>query len=110
MTSVVARARYESTIPYAVPASLDDLQGPAAGVVEVGAHIDTSPRPVYDLADADQVWALYTRVVRDGTVSDQRSLLRHDWLVRLWPTLMLPPRCRAEWETTFPVLAVQRTA
>ena len=44
MTSVVARARYESTIPYAIPASLDDLQGPAAGVVEVGAHIDTSPR------------------------------------------------------------------
>lgn len=108
--SVTGRMRYESTIPYDLPASLDELRGPESGVVEVGAHIDTSPRPFYDLADADQVWALYTRVVRDGMVADQRSLLRPAWLVRLWPSLMLPARCRSEWEQAFPILAAQRAA
>lgn len=104
MTSSVGHVRYESTIPYDVPSSLDELVGPESGLVEVGSHIDTSPRPVYDLADPDQVWALYTRVVRDGMVSDQQSLLRQDWLVRLWPSLMLPARCRSQWEMAFPAL------
>ncbi|MFT3886689.1 MAG: hypothetical protein QM713_00785 [Arachnia sp.] len=108
--TVIGRVRYESTIPYDRPASLDELCGPDSGLVEVGAHIDTSPHPFYDLADADQAWALYTRVVRDGTIAEQRSLLRHDWLIRLWPSLMLPARCRSEWEQAFPILAAERAA
>lgn len=99
--------RFEQTIPYDVPSSLDDLAGPRTGVVELGGHIDTSPHPMYDLDDSDQVWALYTRVVRDGTLRDQRAFLDRDLLLELWPSLLLPVRCRSRWETRFPELAAR---
>jgi len=104
MTSPSA-ARYADVVPYDTPARLADLVGPTTGIVRVGAHIDTSPVPVYDLDDPDQVWALYTRVVRDGTPQDQARLLNRDLLVSLWPTLQLPPRCRLVWVSRFSELS-----
>ena len=109
MTQPVAGPRFADTIPYDTPESLEDLEGPTGGVVEVGHHIDTSPRPSDDLADPAQEWSLYSRVVRDGLVRDQVRLLNRDRLVRLWAQLLLPARCRAVWEAKFPDLA-SRTA
>ncbi len=100
--------RFADTIPYDTPERLNDLVGPVEGVVEVGPHIDTSARPSYDLSDPGQVRSLYTRVVRDGTVADQTRLLAASQLVALWPELLLPARCRAEWEARFEALAARR--
>ncbi len=110
-TTVPRGFRFEQTIPYETPESLDDLRGPVAGVVEVGLNIDSRPRPIYDLANPKLRWGLYSAVVRDGRVVDQTSWLNRQMLEELWPELNLPARCRRIWETRFPELAGrQRTA
>lgn len=102
---------YADHIPYATPDSLSDLRGPTSGVVTVGPHIDTSMNPVYVLGDPDRLWGLYTRVVRSGAVPDQVTYLDGQVLLRLWPSLNLPVRCRKAWEQKFPELAARsRTA
>jgi hypothetical protein len=98
---------YADHIPYVTPESLDDLRGPTSGVVTVGPHIDTSLDPVYELSDPDRLWNLYTRVVRSGFVPDHVKFLDRHVLLRLWPSLNLPTRCRTIWEQKFPELAVR---
>jgi hypothetical protein len=43
-----------------------------------------------------------------GTVDDLRSRLSGDVLLRLWPSLWLPPELRRRWEERFPELATAR--
>lgn len=97
--------RFEQTIPYETPESLDELHGPTSGIVRVRPHINTSPNPVYDLAKPSQQWSLYSAVVRDGLPSEQAAILNRDMLCTLWVGLNLPTRCRAIWEAKFPPLA-----
>lgn len=106
MDATVPRGfRFEQTIPYATPKSLDELRGPVSGIVRVRPHINTSPDPVYDLDKRSQRWSLYSAVVRDGLGEDQATLLDRETLLRLWPDLNLPARCRKIWEDEFPELA-----
>ena len=106
MSTTVPRGfRFEQTIPYDTPQSLDELQGPTTGTVRVRPHINTSPDPVYDLAEPSQQWSLYSAVVRDGLPSEQAAILNRGMLLALWPDLNLPARCRAIWEDKFPELA-----
>lgn len=96
--------RFEQTIPYETPTSLDELRGPTSGTVRVRPRIDTSPDPVYDLSVPGQRWNLYSAVVRDGLSSEQASLLNRTFLIDMWAELNLPVRCRAIWEAKFPEL------
>lgn len=106
MSATVQRGfRFEQTIPYDTPNSLDELRGPTAGTVRVRPRIDTSPDPVYDLTDPSQRWSLYSAVVRDGLSSEQTDILNRALLVGVWADLNLPARCRAIWEAKFPELA-----
>jgi hypothetical protein len=98
---------YADHIPYDTPDSLEDLQGPTSGVVTVGPHIDTSLNPVYELRDQDRLQSLYSRVVRSGSASDQVKFLDRRVLLRTWPSLNLPVRCRKIWEQKFPDLAAR---
>lgn len=98
---------YADHIPYVTPDSLDDLRGPTSGVVTVGPHIDTSLNPVYELGDRDRLLNLYTRVVRSGFVADHKKFLDQQMLLKLWPALNLPVRCRKIWEQKFPELAAR---
>jgi len=98
---------YADHIPYVTPDSLSDLRGPTAGVVTVGPHIDTSLDPSYDVSNLQRARELYSATVRDGFVSDHVRILDRGLLLRLWPQLNLPVRCRAIWEQRFPELAVR---
>jgi hypothetical protein len=91
---------------------LDDLRGPTTGIIEVGPHIDTRPKPVYDLTNPKLRWGLYSAVVRDGSPAEQAAYLDRGLLLELWPELNLPSRCRSTWEAKFPELAIlgQRAA
>jgi len=97
--------RFEQTIPYDTPKSLDELRGPTSGTVRVRPRINTSPDPVFDLDDPDQLWSLYSAVVRDGLPSEQAAFLDRATLLALWAELNLPARCRTIWEEKFPELA-----
>lgn len=98
---------YADHIPYVTPDSLDDLRGPASGVMTVGPHIDTSLNPTYDLDTGDRTLGLYSATVRDGVVPDHIRVLNRSLLLRLWPDLNLPTRCRVIWESTFPELTAR---
>lgn len=98
MSTTVPRGfRFEQTIPYDTPSrstNSKDQQQDRPGA----PHINTSPNPVYDLAEPSQQWSLYSAVVRDGLPSEQTAILNRGMLCALWPDLNLPARCRAIWE------------
>jgi hypothetical protein len=98
---------YADHIPYVTPDSLDDLRGPTSGTVTVGPHIDTSLDPTYDVANPRRARELYSATVRDGSVADHARILDRRLLLRLWPQLTLPGRCRTLWEQRFPELAAR---
>jgi hypothetical protein len=95
---------YADHLPYDTPESLDELQGPTSGKVRVPPPIDTSLDPTYELSDPGQLRWLYTRVLREGNVAQQREYIDGKTLSRLWGELELPARCRAIWEAKFPML------
>lgn len=99
-----SRMTYAMLKPYDTPDSLDDLHGPTTGVIRVAPNINTSPRPVYDLDNPDRLRMLYMAVLGEGYTDQQVALLDKATLVRLWPDLFLPIRCRQIWEAKFPEL------
>lgn len=94
--------------PIVVPADLDTLRGPLEGVVQLPAHIDTSARAWYDLADRWGREMLYRIVILEGwRDEDFAAWLNRDALVDLWPEIHLPRPVRAKWEAAHPVLAAR---
>lgn len=98
--------RYADHIVYHAPDSLDELHGPTSGVVRVPPHINTAPDPTYDFNDSGDLWAAYSAIVRDGYPDEQAALLDRSTLLRLWPDLNLPKRCRETWTAQFAELRV----
>lgn len=49
------RLRYADCRPYVTPDRLEELTGPAGGVVELPAHLDWSGQRIYDLDDAAEL-------------------------------------------------------
>ena len=97
---------YASMIPYVVPESLDLLQGPTAGVIDLPTRLDWGPNSRYDLSNIDEATALYTKVISEAsTQEDLTQYLSRDILVALWPRLRLPRRCADLWNQAFPQLA-----
>src|SRR5690349_24799415 len=96
--------------PVIVPASLDDLRGPASGVQELPVRLYWSAGSrQFDLADPDQVTALCEAVIDAATtIGDITRCLNADLLVRAWPTLGMDRAKRDAWESRFPVLRRQR--
>lgn len=93
--------RFADLVPYATPGSLDDLHGPTSGVVRVSRHINTAPSPTYNFDDDGDQLAGYSAIVRDGDPNEQSALLDRATLLRLWPDLNLPKRCRETWTERF---------
>lgn len=97
---------YAATRPYAVPASLEELAGPATGCLTLPGHLDWGPRRTYDLSDPSDVRLFYMRVVRESAnAEDLRGLLNAGLLRQVWSRLVLPPRVRVLWESRFPELS-----
>jgi hypothetical protein len=96
--------------PVIVPGSLEDLRGPASGVVELPVRLYwSSGARQFDLADLDQVAAMYDAVL-DGAavIGDITGYLNADLLARAWPDLGMSRAKREAWENRFPVLRRQR--
>lgn len=100
-----AGSRYQDQRQFVVPVTLDELHGPASGVVVLDGHLDWSPDPTYDLGDPGDARLMYQIVLREAsTVEDLRRFLNEATLRRLWPTLRLIERLRSLWETEHPEL------
>jgi hypothetical protein len=108
VTDPARRVTYADIVPYETPSSLDALRGPTSGTVEVPVSIHHGPRRTAGLSTHWLAVATYQEVVRDGSTSQQESLLAKPLLLRLWPEIHLPLRCRRTWESKFPALAERR--
>jgi hypothetical protein len=96
--------------PVIVPASLDDLRGPASGVVELPVRLYWSAGSRrFDLADPHQAADLCEAVLdAAATAADITAYLNAGLLIRAWPVLGVSRARRDAWENRFPVLRRQR--
>nr|WP_245908025.1 hypothetical protein [Pseudosporangium ferrugineum] len=102
---------YGDRKPYVVADTLAALTGPTRGVVTLPPHLDWSGRANYDLGRPARLAGMYKVVlIEAGSVEDLNAWLDRELLLRLWPTLWLPPQLRRRWEERFPELAATRTA
>lgn len=84
-----------------LPASLTELDGPLSGEVGLPLHVFWSGADPgaarWDLSDAAARRSLCEIVLQQGGLDDLRALVNGAELVRLWPSLFLPPCVRAGW-------------
>jgi hypothetical protein len=102
----VLRSRYRSRLPK----SLDDLDGPDHGVVDLPLHVVWSGRTSFPLDRPKAQMSLYRAVLAEGQHDDLTMLLNRRLLLGQWPVLrrLISPYVREAWENAFPELA--RTA
>jgi hypothetical protein len=97
--------------PVIVPASLEDLRGPASGTVELPVRLYWSGSRQFDLADPHQAVDLCEAVLDTAaTAADITTYLNAGLLIRAWPVLGVSRAKRDAWESRFPVLRRQRLA
>ncbi|MEU5282348.1 hypothetical protein AB0G87_38930 [Streptomyces asoensis] len=86
-----------------LPDSLDELQGPTAGVVEPPGTVVWSGLRAFDLANERQRMSLYRTVLAEGMRKDLCDLLSRDILLGSWPTLriLVSTTVRGVWEERF---------
>ena len=88
-----SRVRYAEIRPYTVPERLEELAGPAAGVVVLPTVLDWTPKRVYDLSDDVDLRMLYETVIREAMhVEELRQFLDPVLLSAVWQRLWLPRR------------------
>lgn len=98
------RVFIRDTKPYAMPDRLEDLQGPASGIVTIPKSIFWAPGDnTFNLDDAGAS-IVYRAALAEGTVADQTKYVNRERLIELWPQLMLPKRVWDMWEDRFPEL------
>lgn len=103
------RRRYaDPDVPYELPVSLTDLDGPAAGIVELPDDLDAHRLGPFDLADAHDVDTLYKLVLNHARETDELHHLNHQVLVEIWPRLRINNRLRDTWQQHFDALTGNR--
>ncbi len=105
-----ARVFFRDTKPYEAPATLDDLEGPARGTVDLPHSVYWGPERAVDLGTPGGIRKAYQAVLREGTAADQTRLLNREVLRREWNELALPDRVRVLWESRFPELRTRASA
>lgn len=91
--------------PYAVPESLDELQGPATGVVELPLSIYWAPgEHTADVGTDDGAWITYVSALSEGRLEEIVRLVNAERLRQVWGQLLLPRRVVTLWESRFPEL------
>lgn len=106
-------ALYREKFRRRLPDSLDELHGPAQGVVQLPLHVAWSGMTSYDLSKPRQRMGLYRTVLHEGLRDDLPEYLNRDLLLQMWPVLrtLVGRTVRAVWEDAFPQLATRiRTA
>ncbi|MBQ0986553.1 hypothetical protein KBZ10_18950 [Streptomyces sp. F63] len=105
-------ARYQEKFRRRLPESLDELHGPAYGVLELPLHMAWSGMTSYDLDKPRQRMGLYRTVLHEGLHDDLPRYLNRDLLLDLWPVLrtLVGRTVRTVWEDAFPQLASRTRA
>lgn len=104
-TPTDGRAFFRDVKPYEIVDDLDQLRGPAGGMVELSHSVWWAPGgPSVDLDEPGGIRLAYRAVLNEGTVDDLVQILHRDQLIEVWPELMLSGRVREMWQSRFPEL------
>jgi len=95
---------YAEARPYAVADSLDELRGPAHGVLTLPRELAWSGRRRFDLDDDYDRTAAYKIVLEEGRSEHFRQLLNGSLLRRHWREILPARRVQALWEQRSPEL------
>jgi len=88
--------------PYAVPASLNDLAGPATGELVLPHSVMWAPGDGrVDLDVPGGASLAYRALLSEGSLEDILRLVNADRLRDVWGDLLLPRRVRSLWEAAF---------
>lgn len=88
-----------------VAVSLDSLQGPVTGTVELPLWLFWNPDRTFDLDEPGMLEWVYRVVLREAASPADLEYLNGARLAELWPELFLPDGVRAAWEEQHPALA-----
>ncbi|GAA0375727.1 hypothetical protein GCM10009530_27790 [Microbispora corallina] len=95
-----------STGASALPEQLNDLAGPAAGMVRLPPDLAWSGRTLFDLGDPGQLYLCYMTVLTAAIKREHYTRwLNADLLMTEWEHLRLPRPLRRLWHERFPELA-----
>ncbi|MEU6260900.1 hypothetical protein [Streptomyces sp. NPDC047043] len=105
-------ALYREKFRSRLPPSLQQLRGPAHGVVDLPLHMAWSGMTSYDLGKPRRRMGLYRTVLHEGLRDDLPRCLTQDLLLELWPVLrtLVGRTVRTVWEDAFPRLASRTRA
>lgn len=104
-TAADGRVFFRDVKPYAIVEDLDQLRGPAGGVVELSHSVLWAPGGGrVDLDRPGELRMAYRAVLNEGTVEDLVNVLNRGRLIAVWPELLLPFRVLEMWESRFPEL------
>lgn len=109
-TSDAARIRFRDTRPYFTPDSLDELQGPAKGVIELPHAVLWLEHRTVDLDSPGGTPLAYQALIAEGLPDEQRALLNRTLLINVWTELNLDQRVVDLWESRFPELSAAEPA
>ena len=99
------RVFFRDVKPYAIVDDLDQLRGPAGGVVELSHSVLWAPGgPSVDLDEPGGTALAYQAVLAEGAVEDLKHVLHRNRLIAVWAALRLDRRVREMWESRFPEL------
>jgi hypothetical protein len=103
----VLRARYLGRMP----ASLEELVGPAHGIVSLPLHVAWSGLTAFDLDSPKARMSLYRIVLAEGQREDLARYLNQELLVSQWRDLrsLISRSIRDAWEFSFPELSDTRS-
>ncbi|MEU5367230.1 transcriptional regulator [Streptomyces sp. NPDC005925] len=90
-----------------LPATLEDLAGPARGTVCLPLHLTWSGLTRFDLDQPRLRMSCYRIVLAEGQRDDLVRYLNHDLLLSMWPVLrtLVSRSIREVWEDAFVELA-----
>lgn len=110
MTTSDTRVRFRDLKPYFTVDSLEVLQGPAHGVVELPVSVFWSGSPRFDLNVDGARTEFYQSVLSNGSAEHIARYLNRELLLEVWPTLPLDQRVVETWHAQHPHLAALRGA
>ncbi|BDR55224.1 hypothetical protein KIMH_13350 [Bombiscardovia apis] len=101
--------RFRDIKPYEAPDSLDDLQGPYVGQIQLQHTVWWVPGDrIIDLKSVGQRHMAYQALLAEGRVTDQLAGLNAQRLIEDWTELHLDVRVRELWQSRFPELSYCR--
>lgn len=95
------RVRFRDLKPYDVVVSLDELRGPARGLLSLPRWVRWQADVDVDVDDSGGLRMAYQALLSEGTAEVQTRLLNKRLLIALWPELSLDSRVRDLWESRF---------